>query len=125
MALEGVIYAMQSEIGIDGDTMITKNWAEADGGEKERETWIVLKTMLSTTTVVLASTVLVMLEIKKTKHETDWLFLPSGYIRHECRQMAFTRTTQNTYRETIRAGRSHLRTVTTPVVFRYNHSTKI
>ena len=55
MALEGVIYAMQSEIGIDGDTMFTKNWAEADGGEKERETWIVLKTMLSTTTVVLAS----------------------------------------------------------------------
>ena len=48
MALEGVIYAMQSEIGIDGDTMFTKNWAEADGGEKERETWIVLKTMLST-----------------------------------------------------------------------------
>ena len=125
MALAGVIYAVQSEIGIDGDTRFTNNWAEGDGGEKKRETWIVLKTMLSTTTVVLASTALIMLEIKKTKHETDWLFLPSGYIRHKCPQMAFTRTRQNTYRETISADRSHLRTVTTPVVLTYDPSTKI
>ena len=125
MALAGVIYAVQSEISIDGDARFTNNWAEGDGGEKKRETWIVLKTMLSTTTVVLASTALIMLEIKKTKHETDWLFLPSGYIRHKCPQMAFTRTRQNTYRETISADRSHLRTVTTPVVLTYDPSTKI
>ena len=37
MALAGVIYAVQSEIGIDGDTRFTNNGAEADGGEKERQ----------------------------------------------------------------------------------------
>ena len=53
------------------------------------------------------------------------MFLALGYIRYTCPQMAFERTRQNTYRETVRAGRSHLRTVTTPVVFRYNPFTQI
>ena len=40
MVLAGVIFAWQSEIGIDGDTMFTNNSAENDGGEKKRGTWI-------------------------------------------------------------------------------------
>ena len=55
MALVGVIYAIQSEIGIDGDTMFTNNSAENHGGEKELGTWVVLNTMLRIPTVVLAS----------------------------------------------------------------------
>ena len=55
MVLAGVIFAIECEIGIDGDTMFTNNWAENDGGEKERGTWIALKTVLMTTTVVLSS----------------------------------------------------------------------
>ena len=55
MALVGVIYAIQSEIGIDGDTMFTNNSAENHGGEKELGTWVVLNTMRRIPTVVLAS----------------------------------------------------------------------
>ena len=54
MVLAGVIYAIQSEIGIDGDTMFTNNSAEHYGGENERGTWIALKTVVRATTVVLA-----------------------------------------------------------------------
>ena len=54
VVLAGVIFAMRCEIGIDGDTICTNNSAVNDGGEK-RGTWIALKTLLITTTVVLAS----------------------------------------------------------------------
>ena len=54
MVLAGVIFAIECEIGIDGDTMFTNNSAEHYGGENERGTWIALKTVLRTTTIVLA-----------------------------------------------------------------------
>ena len=53
MVLAGVIYATGSEIGIEGDTIFTNNWADY-GGENKRGTWIAMKTVVRTATVVLA-----------------------------------------------------------------------
>ena len=55
MVLAGVIFAIECEIGVDGDTMFTNNSAEDDGGEKEPGTWIALNTVLMTTTALLSS----------------------------------------------------------------------
>ena len=38
IVLSGVIYALSSEIGIDGDSMFTNNSADSNGGDKRRET---------------------------------------------------------------------------------------
>ena len=38
MVIPGIIYATESKIGIDGDTMFTNNSAVFSGGEKERGT---------------------------------------------------------------------------------------
>ena len=54
MVLSGVIFAIESEIGIEGDTIFTNNSAEAAGGENERGTWVAMTTVVRTTTVVLA-----------------------------------------------------------------------